>query len=100
MSERKEKSAVGAGTPATETDNKSTDIISDSNEKIKYENIDVILDKLTELVQLTRAGSNIVSIDTDSEYAVISYKNGHKRRVNIDGDSGICAVYDIIIKLV
>ena len=36
MNNTKEKSAVGAGTPATETDKSSKDIISETEEKIKH----------------------------------------------------------------
>lgn len=94
MNENKEKSAVGMGVPATETENHTTESITDNSENIKR-----ILEKLTELLQMTRAGRNIVGIAEENGFAVITYKNGHKKKVNIDGDSGVCAIYDIIIKL-
>lgn len=94
MNENKEKSAVGTAIPATETENHTTESITDNSENIKR-----ILEKLTELLQMTRAGRNIVGIAEENGFAVITYKNGHKKKVNIDGDSGVCAIYDIIIKL-
>jgi hypothetical protein len=95
MDNTKEKSAVGSGIPsAEEMKNNPTEIISDNSENIKC-----ILEKLTELLQMTRAGRNIVGIAEENGFAVITYKNGHKKKVNIDGDSGVCAIYDIIIKL-
>lgn len=94
MNENKEKSAVGTAIPATEMENNTTESITDNSE-----NINSILEKLTELLQMTRAGRNIVGIAEENGFAVITYKNGHKKKVNIDGDSGVCAIYDIIIKL-
>lgn len=94
MNEKKEKSAVGIGVPSAEIEKISTESITDNSENIKR-----ILEKLTELLQMTRAGRNIAGIAEENGFAVITYKNGHKKKVNIDGDSGICAIYDIIIKL-
>ena len=94
MNERKEKSAVDSAIPTTEIEKHTTESITDNSE-----NINSILEKLTELLQMTRAGRNIVGIAEENGFAVITYKNGHKKKVNIDGDSGVCAIYDIIIKL-
>ena len=94
MNEIKEKSAVGSGIPATDIENNHKKSITDVDE-----NINAIFEKLTELLQMTRAGRNIVGIAEENGFAVITYKNGHKKKVNIDGDSGVCAIYDIIIKL-
>ena len=94
MDNTKEKSAVGTAIPATEMENITTESITDNSENIKR-----ILEKLTELLQMTRAGRNIAGIAEENGFAVITYKNGHKKKVNIDGDSGVCAIYDIIIKL-
>ena len=94
MSENKKISAVGTVIPATEIEKSPTESITDNPE-----NINSILEKLTELLQMTRAGRNIVGIAEENGFAVITYKNGHKKKANIDGDSGICAIYDIIIKL-
>ena len=90
----KKISAVGSGIPATDIENNHKKSITDVDE-----NINAIFEKLTELLQMTRAGRNIVGIAEKNGFAVITYKNGHKKKVNIDGDSGICAIYDIIIKL-
>ena len=90
----KKISAVGSGIPATDIENNHKKSITDVDE-----NINAIFEKLTELLQMTRAGRNIVGIAEENGFAVITYKNGHKKKVNIDGDSGICAIYDIIIKL-
>lgn len=94
MSENKKISAVGAGTQATEIENSYKTSITDNDENIKS-----ILEKLTELLQMTRAGCNIADIRKVGENAVIMYINGDLECINIDGDSGICAIYDIIIKL-
>ena len=94
MSENKKISAVGTVIPATEIEKSPTESITDNPE-----NINSILEKLTELLQMTRAGRNIVGIAEENGFAVITYKNGHKKKANIDGDSCICAIYDIIIKL-
>lgn len=94
MDNTKEKSAVGTVIPSAESKNNTTESITDNSE-----NINSILEKLTELLQMTRAGRNIVGIAEENGFAVITYKNGHKKKANIDGDSGICAIYDIIIKL-
>lgn len=94
MNDGKKISAVGMGVPSAETEINRKNSITDNSENIKR-----ILEKLTELLQMTRVGCNIEGIVKENEYAVIVYKNGRKKKVNIDGDSGICAIYDIIIKL-
>ena len=94
MNDGKKISPIGTPIPTRETKNNSNGIINHDSE-----NINTILEKLTELLQMTRAGRNIVGIAEENGFAVITYKNGHKKKVNIDGDSGICAIYDIIIKL-
>ncbi len=95
MDNTKEKSAVGNGVPATEKiKSDHTEIITDHSE-----NINSILEKLTELLQMTRAGKNIESIEQAAEYAIIRYKDWHEVDVHIGGDSGIAAIYDIVRKL-
>lgn len=94
MNENKEKSAVGTAIPTTEMEKSPTDSISDNSE-----NINSILEKLTELLQMTRAGKNIESIEQAAEYAIIRYKDWHEVDVHIGGDSGIAAIYDIVRKL-
>lgn len=94
MNDSKKISPIGNSVPTRETENNSNNSITDNSENIKR-----ILEKLTELLQMTRVGCNIEGIVKENEYAVIVYKNGRKKKVNIDSDSGICAIYDIIIKL-
>lgn len=94
MNDGKKISPIGTPIPTRETKNNSNGIINHDSE-----NINTILEKLTELLQMTRVGCNIEGIVKENEYAVIVYKNGRKKKVNIDGDSVICAIYDIIIKL-
>ena len=94
MNENKEKSAVGMDVPATDKENHTTESITDN-----HENINSILEKLTELLQMTRAGKNIESIEQAAEYAIIRYKDWHEVDVHIGGDSGIAAIYDIVRKL-
>ena len=95
MDNTKEKSAVGSGVPATDTKNNSTESITDNSENIKC-----ILEKLTELLQMTRAGRDIFDIVEVNEKAVIVYSHGGMDIVNIECDSGIAAVHDIVKKLV
>ena len=94
MNENKEKSAVGTAFPATDKENHTTESITDNSE-----NINSILEKLTELLQMTRAGKNIESIEQAAEYAIIRYKDWHEVDVHIGSDSGIAAIYDIVRKL-
>ena len=94
MCKAKEKSAVGTAFPATDKENHTTESITDNSE-----NINSILEKLTELLQMTRAGKNIESIEQAAEYAIIRYKDWHEVDVHIGGDSGIAAIYDIVRKL-
>ena len=109
MTDKKEKSAVGAATPATEKDINISpvNIISDTAEKIKahYENMTEILGSLAGTLRLTREGWDIVSIvpltvpidgtKYVKDVARITYKNGHTRDINIGCDSGIAAVLDV-----
>lgn len=68
--------------------------------KLMSENMDQILGKLTELLQMTRAGKDIFEIVKVNEKAVIVYNHGEMDIVNIECDSGIAAIYDIVKKLV
>ena len=95
MNERKEKSAVGNGVPSAEIEKISTESITDNSENIKC-----ILEKLTEPLQMTRAGRDIFDIVEVNEKAVIVYSHGGMDIVNIECDSGIAAIYDIVKKLV
>ena len=94
MNENKEKSAVGIGVPATAIEKVSTESITDNPENIKR-----ILEKLTELLQMTAQCCDVAEIRQIDEKAVITYINGDVECINIGGDSGICTVYDIVRKL-
>ena len=94
MNGNKKISPVGMGVPARERKNNTTESITDNPE-----NINSILEKLTELLQMTRAGRNIVGIAEENGFAVITYRNGHTKKANIDGDSGIAAIYEIVCKI-
>ena len=94
MNEIKEKSAVGSGIPATDIENNHKKSITDVDE-----NINAIFEKLTELLQMTRAGCNIADIRKVGEKAVIYYIDGNIDVINIGGDSGIAVIYDIVKKL-
>ena len=109
MNDTKEKSAVGAATPATESDNNTTVSISYSDENVNgysYENMTAILDSLTDTLRLTREGKNIVSIvpltvSVDGtvyvrDIARITYQSGRTKDIGIDCDSGIAAIYDVV----
>lgn len=93
MNEYKKISAVDSGIPATDKGNSNDTSIADVDE-----NINAILEKLAELLQMTRAGGDVAQIRKIDEKAVIFYFNGDLECVNIGGDSGICAVYDIVRK--
>ena len=93
MNEYKKISAVDSGISATDIENNHRTSITDVDE-----NINAILEKLTELLQMTRAGCHIADIRKVGEKAVIMYINGDLECINIGGDSGICAVYDIVGK--
>lgn len=94
MNGNKKISPVGIGVLARGMEKSPTESITDNSE-----NINSILEKLTELLQMTRAGRNIVGIAEENGFAVITYKNGHKKKANIDGDSGIAAIYEIVCKI-
>lgn len=100
MNERKEKSAVGNGVPTTEMENNTTESITDNSEKIKpFENINRILGKLTEVLQLTDKCCEVVRIEKIGDVAVIYFLDGRAECINIGGDSGIAVIYDIVKKL-
>ena len=113
MNTEKEKSAVGAATPATESDNNTTVSISYSDENVNgysYENMTAILNSLTDTLRLTREGRDIVSIvpltvSVDGtvygtvyvrDIARITYQSGRTKDIGIDCDSGIAAIYDVV----
>ena len=94
MNGNKKISPVGIGVPAREIEKSPTESITDNSENIKR-----ILEKLTELLQMTNKCCDVAEIRQINEKAVITYINGDVECINIGGDSGICAVYDIVRKL-
>ena len=60
------------------------------------ENKSEIIQKLKELLQITRAGSGIkeLILDERERYVTIVYEGGNKR-VNVEGDSGIALIRDV-----
>lgn len=100
MDNTKEKSAVGTAIPTTEIENNPTESITDNSEKIKpFENINQILGKLTEVLQLTDKCCDVVKIEKIGDVAVIYFLDGRAECINIGGDSGIAAIHDIVKKL-
>ena len=94
MNEYKKISAVDSGISATDIENNHRTSITDVDE-----NINAILEKLTELLQMTAQCCDVAEIRQIDEKAVITYINGDVECINIGGDSGICTVYDIVRKL-
>lgn len=100
MKTSKKISAVGIGVPTTEMENNTTESITDNSEKIKpFENINRILGKLTEVLQLTDKCCDVVKIEKIGDIAVIYFLDGRAECINIGGDSGIAAIHDIVKKL-
>ena len=67
------------------------------------ENKQAICSKLGELLQLTRAGSDIerIAYDDEKECAVVYYKDSpYGLRAFVSGDSGVALIRDIISKVV
>ncbi len=62
------------------------------------ENINKILGKLTEVLQLTDKCCDVTEIKKIDDVAVIYYIDGSVECINIGGDSGIAAVHDIVKK--
>lgn len=94
MNDSKKISPIGTPIPTRETKNNSNEIINHDSE-----NINTILEKLTELLQMTRHCSDVTEIKKVGERAVVYYIDGSVKCVNIACDSGITAVYDIVKKI-
>lgn len=75
---------------ALETMNKRMDAGLENKEEI------VLLLKL--LLMATRAGSDIadLTLDGDRKKVSIVFKTGYRREVNIEGDSGIAIIRDVV----
>lgn len=61
------------------------------------ENKRLIVNYLLRCLQLTRAGEDIerIELDKSEQTALIVYRNGYRRPVNIACDSGIAIIRDI-----
>ena len=94
MNDGKKISPIGNSVPTRENENNHNNSITDNSENIKG-----ILEKLTELLQMTRHCSDVTEIKKVGECAVIYYIDGSVECVNIACDSGIAAVYDIVKKI-
>lgn len=61
-----------------------------------------ILARLLHALQATRAGSDIVALELEqneqrySQYCVIVFKSGCRKKVNITADSGLAIMEDVI----
>lgn len=65
------------------------------------ENKQKILDKLTETLQLTYNANDLQCIvyhnpNRQKEQAIIQYKNGHMKTINIHMDSGTTMIADVL----
>lgn len=94
MNDGKKISPIGNGVPTRENENNHNNSINDN-----FENIKGILEKLTELLQMTRHCSDVTEIKKVGECAVVYYIDGSVKCVNISGDSGIAAIHDIVKKI-
>lgn len=96
MSETKEKSAVGMGVPATETENNTTKSITDNPEKIKSEIIKSAYqhDGAVGFRTITDNSAVIEYRDGESEY-----RDGESEWRVFDSSDTVSFVYDIVKKL-
>lgn len=60
-----------------------------------------IVARLSELLKVTRIGSDInkLTLNEDKKIVNIKYTNGSGRRVNIEGDSGYAIIKDVLAAL-
>lgn len=60
-----------------------------------------IIVRLSELLKVTRIGSDInkLTLNEDKKIVNIKYTNGSGRRVNIEGDSGYAIIKDVLAAL-
>lgn len=61
------------------------------------ENKEEIIKKLSDLLKITRAGSDIdtMNLSEDKESVAIVFSTGYTRKVNIAMDSGISIIRDV-----
>ena len=60
------------------------------------ENKQRIANLLADALRETRAGEDITTIDIKGEDAVVNFRNGYKKTVNIACDSGLSMMRDIL----
>jgi hypothetical protein len=64
------------------------------------ENKEEIVQKLFEVLRITRAGSNLTSMEYKEEgydeYVVLTFDNGYSRMVNVSADSGKAMINDVL----
>lgn len=65
------------------------------------ENKELIVDKLLEVLQLTRELSDLDSLeylvdDKDNEIVIATFNTGYTKAVNVSMDSGIAMISDIV----
>ncbi len=66
------------------------------------ENKQQILDLLLKTLQATRDMYDLVSLKIEDHkdeymtYAIATFKNGGKRRINVTGDSGVAMIRDVM----
>lgn len=65
------------------------------------ENKEKIVKLLKMLLQATRAGSNIedLILNENQDEVIITFKRGGENRVNVDCDSGISIIKDVVAKI-
>lgn len=59
-----------------------------------------IVQKLFEVLRITRAGSNLISMEYKEEgydeYVVLTFDNGYSRMANVTADSGKALIIDAL----
>lgn len=65
------------------------------------ENKELIVDKLLEVLQLTRELSDLVSLEylvdnKDNELVVATFNTGYAKVINVSMDSGIAMISDVV----
>lgn len=62
------------------------------------ENMQEICDRLLWVLEATRGGADVVSLEyvEDSETVIATHKNGHQKHINVACDSGMAMICGII----
>ena len=55
--------------------------------------------KLEAVIKLTECDLFRLALTDDGKHIIITYRNGYTKLVNIDGDSMISIIYDVIRKI-